>query len=125
MGILMYGFTSQDSESQSLAEADTWRQQTAQFQEEQAALNRVKQELEAEVERHKQVGKALTAVRRLKNGAFDDLSNSLDCCQELQYVEEEQNRAKSTLQSRVKDREDEIQKLRNQVGLTASVTVQF
>ncbi|XP_051942919.1 golgin subfamily A member 5 [Hippocampus zosterae] len=78
----------QDLESQSLAEADTWRQQTAQFQEEQAALNRVKQELEAEVERHKQ---------------------------ELQYVEEEQNRAKSTLQSRVKDREDEIQKLRNQL----------
>ncbi|XP_061700895.1 golgin subfamily A member 5 [Syngnathoides biaculeatus] len=78
----------QDSETQSLAEAETWRQQTAQFEEQQAALNRVKLELEAEVERHKQ---------------------------ELQYVEEEQNRAKSALQSRVKDREDEIQKLRNQL----------
>ncbi|XP_049596710.1 golgin subfamily A member 5 [Syngnathus scovelli] len=78
----------QDLESQSLAEAETWRQQAAQFEEAQAALNRVKQELEAEVERHKQ---------------------------ELQYVEEEQKRAQSTLQSRVKDREDEIQKLRNQL----------
>lgn len=36
--------------------------------------------------------------------------------QELQYVEEEQHRSKATLQSRIKDREDEIQKLRNQVG---------
>ncbi|XP_061651631.1 golgin subfamily A member 5 [Phyllopteryx taeniolatus] len=78
----------QDLESQSLAEAETWRQQTAQFEEQQAALSRVKQELEAEVERHKQ---------------------------ELQYVEEEHNHAKTTLQSRVKDREDEIQKLRNQL----------
>ncbi|XP_077416129.1 golgin subfamily A member 5 [Vanacampus margaritifer] len=78
----------QDLESQSLAEAETWRQQTAQFEEEQAALNRVKQELEAEAERQKQ---------------------------ELRYVEEEQKRAKSTLQSQVKDREDEIQKLRNQL----------
>ncbi|XP_077395438.1 golgin subfamily A member 5 isoform X2 [Festucalex cinctus] len=78
----------QDLESQSLAEAETWRQQTAQFEEEQAALNRVKQELEAEVERQKQ---------------------------ELRYLEEEQKRAKSSLQSRVKDREDEIQKLRNQL----------
>lgn len=36
--------------------------------------------------------------------------------QELHYVEEEQHRTKSTLQSRIKDREDEIQKLRNQVS---------
>ncbi|XP_057714503.1 golgin subfamily A member 5 [Corythoichthys intestinalis] len=78
----------QDLESQSLAEAETWRQQTAQFEEQTAALNRVRQELEAEVDRHKQ---------------------------ELHYVEEEQNRTKSTLQSRIKDREDEIQKLRNQL----------
>lgn len=35
--------------------------------------------------------------------------------QELQYVEEEHHRTKITLQGRVKDREDEIQKLRNQV----------
>lgn len=36
--------------------------------------------------------------------------------QEIQYMEEEHHRAKSALQSRVKDREEEIQKLRNQVG---------
>lgn len=36
--------------------------------------------------------------------------------QEIQYLEEEHHRAKTTLQSRVKDREDEIQKLRNQVS---------
>ena len=35
---------------------------------------------------------------------------------ELQYLEEEQHRAKATLQSRIKDREDDIQKLRNQVS---------
>lgn len=35
--------------------------------------------------------------------------------QELQYIEEEHHRTKITLQGRVKDREDEIQKLRNQV----------
>lgn len=35
--------------------------------------------------------------------------------QELQYVEDEQHRTKSSLQTRIKDREDEIQKLRNQV----------
>lgn len=38
--------------------------------------------------------------------------------QEIQYMEEEQHRVKNTLQSRVKDREEEIQKLRNQVGPT-------
>lgn len=42
---------------------------------------------------------------------FDAFLNS----QELNYIEEEQHRTKSTLQSRIKDREDEIQKLRNQV----------
>lgn len=36
--------------------------------------------------------------------------------QEIQYLEEEHHRAKTTLQSRVKDREDEIQKLRHQVS---------
>ncbi|KAI4787196.1 hypothetical protein KUCAC02_036626 [Chaenocephalus aceratus] len=35
--------------------------------------------------------------------------------QELQYLEEEQHRAKATLQSRIKDREDDIQRLRNQL----------
>lgn len=44
---------------------------------------------------------------------------STDCwftgMQELQYLEDEHHRAKVNLQSRIKDREDEIQKLRNQV----------
>lgn len=40
--------------------------------------------------------------------------------QELQYIEEEHHRTKITLQGRVKDREDEIQKLRNQVHLAYS-----
>ncbi|CAN9501962.1 unnamed protein product [Ophioblennius macclurei] len=78
----------QDLENQALAEAETWREQQAQLQDQQAAQNRAKQEVEAEVERYKQ---------------------------ELQYIEEEQHRAKSSLQSRIKDREDEIQKLRNQL----------
>ncbi|KAM9842006.1 golgin subfamily A member 5 isoform 2-T2 [Aulostomus maculatus] len=78
----------QDLESQSLTEAETWREQQVQLQEQQVSQNRVKQELEAEVERYKQ---------------------------ELQYIEEEQHRTKTTLQSRVRDREDEIQKLRNQL----------
>ncbi|XP_061749897.1 golgin subfamily A member 5 [Nerophis ophidion] len=78
----------QDLESQSLAETETWRDQAVQLEEQQASLNRIKQELEAEVERLKQ---------------------------ELQYVEEQQHRSKTALQSRVQDREDEIQKLRNQL----------
>ncbi|KAM3871439.1 golgin subfamily A member 5 [Diretmus argenteus] len=78
----------QDFENQALTEAETWREQQMEIQEQQALQNRAKQELEAEVERYKQ---------------------------ELQYLEEEQHRAKTTLQSRIKDREDEIQKLRNQL----------
>ncbi|XP_008300926.1 golgin subfamily A member 5 [Stegastes partitus] len=78
----------QDLENQALAEAETWREQQVQLQEQQALQNRAKQEVEAEVERYKQ---------------------------ELQYLEDEQHRAKTTLQSRIKDREDEIQKLRNQL----------
>uniref|UniRef100_A0A1A7Y890 Golgin subfamily A member 5 n=1 Tax=Iconisemion striatum TaxID=60296 RepID=A0A1A7Y890_9TELE len=78
----------QDVENQALAETETWREQQVQLQEQQALQNRAKQELEAEVERYKH---------------------------ELQYLEDEQHRAKSTLQSRIKDREDEIQKLRNQL----------
>ncbi|XP_029973059.1 golgin subfamily A member 5 [Salarias fasciatus] len=78
----------QDLENQAMAEAETWREQQVQLQEQQAAQNRAKQEVEAEVERYKQ---------------------------ELQYIEEEHHRAKTTLQSRIKDREDEIQKLRNQL----------
>ncbi|XP_034433220.1 golgin subfamily A member 5 [Hippoglossus hippoglossus] len=78
----------QDLENQALTEAEAWREQQMQLQEQQALQNRVKQENEAEVERYKQ---------------------------ELQYLEEEQHRAKTSLQSRIKDREDEIQKLRNQL----------
>lgn len=78
----------QDLENQALADAETWREQQLQFEEQQALQNRAKQEVEAEVERYKQ---------------------------EVQYLEEEHHRAKTTLQSRIKDREDEIQKLRNQL----------
>lgn len=78
----------QDLENQALSEAETWREQQVQFEEQMAAHNRAKQEVEAEVERYKQ---------------------------ELQYVEEDHHRSKTTLQSRIKDREDEIQKLRNQL----------
>lgn len=78
----------QDLENQALSEAETWREQQAQLEEQQALQNRAKQEMDAEIERYKQ---------------------------ELQYIEEEQHRAKTTLQSRIKDREDEIQKLRNQL----------
>ncbi|XP_014824315.1 PREDICTED: golgin subfamily A member 5 [Poecilia mexicana] len=78
----------QDLENQALAEAETWREQQVHLQEQQALQNRAKQDLEAEVERYKQ---------------------------ELQYLEDEHHRAKINLQSRIKDREDEIQKLRNQL----------
>ncbi|XP_074547335.1 golgin subfamily A member 5 [Halichoeres trimaculatus] len=78
----------QDLENQALSEAETWREQQVQLEEQMAAHNRAKQEVEAEVERYKQ---------------------------ELQYVEEDHHRSKTTLQSRIKDREDEIQKLRNQL----------
>uniref|UniRef100_A0A8K9V274 Golgin subfamily A member 5 n=1 Tax=Oncorhynchus mykiss TaxID=8022 RepID=A0A8K9V274_ONCMY len=78
----------QDLEVAALTEAETWREQQLENQEQQARQTRAKQEVEAEVERYKQ---------------------------ELQYVEEENHRAKTTLQSRIKDREDEIQKLRNQL----------
>ncbi|KAJ7988760.1 hypothetical protein DPEC_G00312560 [Dallia pectoralis] len=78
----------QDLEAAAQAEAESWREQHMETQEQHALLTRAKQEVEAEVERYKQ---------------------------ELQYVEEENHRSKTTLQSRIKDREDEIQKLRNQL----------
>ncbi|KAL4656206.1 golgin subfamily A member 5 [Arapaima gigas] len=78
----------QDLEMQALAEAETWREQQQELREQQLHQAQAKQEVEAELER---------------------------CKQELQYMEEEHHRAKSTLQSRVKDREEEIQKLRNQL----------
>ncbi|KAL2099175.1 hypothetical protein ACEWY4_005655 [Coilia grayii] len=78
----------QDLETAALTEAESWREQHQDLQEQQAQHIRAKQEQEAEVERYKQ---------------------------EIQYMEEEQHRVKDTLQSRVKDREEEIQKLRNQL----------
>ncbi|XP_072532850.1 golgin subfamily A member 5 [Salminus brasiliensis] len=78
----------QELEGQAVVEAESWREQQQELLEQQAQQSRAKQEVEAELER---------------------------CKQELQYVEEEQHRTKSSLQSRIKDREDEIQKLRNQL----------
>ncbi|KAJ8411931.1 hypothetical protein AAFF_G00155690 [Aldrovandia affinis] len=78
----------QELESQAVTEAESWREQLQEVQEQQELQARARQEVEAELER---------------------------CKQELQYMEEEQHRAKSTLQSRIKDREEEIQKLRNQL----------
>ncbi|XP_062851782.1 golgin subfamily A member 5 [Trichomycterus rosablanca] len=78
----------QDLENQAVVEAENWREQQVLLQEQNTQQSRAKQEVEAELER---------------------------CKQELNYVEEEHHRTKSTLQSRIKDREDEIQKLRNQL----------
>ncbi|XP_051504454.1 golgin subfamily A member 5 [Myxocyprinus asiaticus] len=78
----------QDLETQAFTETENWREQLADVQEQHAQQIRAKQEIEAELERSKQ---------------------------ELQYVEEEHHRTKITLQGRVKDREEEIQKLRNQL----------
>lgn len=78
----------QDLENQAVVEAETWREQQLLLQEQSAQQSRSKQEAEAELER---------------------------CKQELKYIEEDHHRTKGTLQSRIKDREDEIQKLRNQL----------
>ncbi|NXK33294.1 GOGA5 protein, partial [Piprites chloris] len=78
----------QDMETQQVNEAESVREQLQDLQEEIAAHKMAKQEAEAELERQKQ---------------------------ELHYTEEELYRTKNTLQSRIKDREEEIQKLRNQL----------
>ncbi|GAA6081826.1 golgin subfamily A member 5 [Tachysurus ichikawai] len=78
----------QELENQAVVEAESWREQQMELQEQNSQLSRQKQEIEAELER---------------------------CKQELNYMEEEHHRTKNTLQSRIKDREDEIQKLRNQL----------
>uniref|UniRef100_A0A672Q4P6 Golgin subfamily A member 5 n=1 Tax=Sinocyclocheilus grahami TaxID=75366 RepID=A0A672Q4P6_SINGR len=78
----------QDLETQALTETENWREQLAEVQEQHAQQIRAKQEIEAELERSKQ---------------------------ELQYIEEEHHHTKTALHGRVKDREDEIQKLRNQL----------
>lgn len=78
----------QDLETQQVSEAETAREQMNDLQEQMAEQRRGKQELEAELERQKQ---------------------------ELQYTQEDFHRTKNTLQGRIRDREDEIQKLRNQL----------
>ncbi|XP_005149571.2 golgin subfamily A member 5 isoform X2 [Melopsittacus undulatus] len=78
----------QDMETQQVSEAESVREQLQDLQEQIAAHKLAKQEAEAELERQKQ---------------------------ELHYTEEELYRTKNTLQSRIKDREEEIQKLRNQL----------
>ncbi|KAG8430351.1 hypothetical protein GDO86_017936 [Hymenochirus boettgeri] len=78
----------QDVESQQMSEAESARDQHQDLQEQMAAQRRAKQELEAELERQKQ---------------------------EFQYLQEDLHRTKNTLQGRIRDREDEIQKLRNQL----------
>ncbi len=45
----------QDLENQALTEAETWREQQVHFEEQLALMSRAKQEVEAEVERYKQV----------------------------------------------------------------------
>ncbi|NXN99857.1 GOGA5 protein, partial [Rhinopomastus cyanomelas] len=78
----------QDMETQQVSEAESMRAQLQDLQEQIAAHKMATQEAEAELERQKQ---------------------------ELRYTEEELYRTKYTLQSRIKDREEEIQKLRNQL----------
>ncbi|XP_006879172.1 PREDICTED: golgin subfamily A member 5 [Elephantulus edwardii] len=78
----------QDVEAQQVNEAESAREQLQDLQDQIAQHRASKLELEAELDRQKQ---------------------------EFRYIEEDLYRAKNTLQSRIKDREDEIQKLRNQL----------
>ncbi|NXE21083.1 GOGA5 protein, partial [Ardeotis kori] len=78
----------QDMETQQVSEAESVREQLQDLQEQITAHKMAKQEAEAELERQKQ---------------------------ELHYTEEELYQTKNTLQTRIKDREEEIQKLRNQL----------
>ncbi|XP_054828328.1 golgin subfamily A member 5 isoform X2 [Eublepharis macularius] len=78
----------QDMEAQQISEAESTRDQIQDLQDQISTHKTAKQEVEAELERQKQ---------------------------ELRYTEEELYRTKNTLQSRISDREEEIQKLRNQL----------
>ncbi|EGW09722.1 golgin subfamily A member 5 isoform X1 [Cricetulus griseus] len=78
----------QDMEAQQVSEAESAREQLQDLQDQIARQKASKQELETELDRMKQ---------------------------EFHYVEEDLHRTKNTLQSRIKDREEEIQKLRNQL----------
>ncbi|NXV26456.1 GOGA5 protein, partial [Rissa tridactyla] len=88
----------QDMETQQVSEAESVREQLQDLQEQIAAHKMAKQEAEAELERQKQKAERPYFKPR-----------------ELHYTEEELYRTKNTLQSRIKDREEEIQKLRNQL----------
>ncbi|XP_075388552.1 golgin subfamily A member 5 [Tenrec ecaudatus] len=78
----------QEMEAQQVNEAESAREQLQDLQDQIAQQKAAKQELEAELDRQKQ---------------------------EAHYMEEDLYRTKNTLQSRIKDREEEIQKLRNQL----------
>uniref|UniRef100_A0A2K5TVH6 Golgin subfamily A member 5 n=1 Tax=Macaca fascicularis TaxID=9541 RepID=A0A2K5TVH6_MACFA len=79
---------SKDMEAQQVNEAESAREQLQDLHDQIAGQKASKQELETELERLKQ---------------------------EFHYIEEDLYRTKNTLQSRIKDREEEIQKLRNQL----------
>lgn len=78
----------QDMEAQQVSEAESARDQLQDLQDQIARQRASKQELVTELDRMKQ---------------------------EFHYMEEDLHRTKNTLQSRIKDREEEIQKLRNQL----------
>ncbi|XP_028706075.2 golgin subfamily A member 5 isoform X2 [Macaca mulatta] len=78
----------QDMEAQQVNEAESAREQLQDLHDQIAGQKASKQELETELERLKQ---------------------------EFHYIEEDLYRTKNTLQSKIKDREEEIQKLRNQL----------
>lgn len=78
----------QDMEAQQVSEAESAREQLQDLQDQIARQKVSKQELETELDRLKQ---------------------------EFHYIEDDLYRTKNTLQSRIKDREEEIQKLRNQL----------
>uniref|UniRef100_A0A8C5R1T8 Golgin subfamily A member 5 n=1 Tax=Leptobrachium leishanense TaxID=445787 RepID=A0A8C5R1T8_9ANUR len=78
----------QDSEAQQVSEAESAREHLQDLDEQLSEQRRAKQDIESELERQKQ---------------------------ELQYTQEDLYKTKNSLQGRIRDREDEIQKLRNQL----------
>ncbi|CAM9592136.1 unnamed protein product [Lampetra planeri] len=78
----------QDSEVQQAAEVETQREQQQELHEQLGLQQRARQEAESELDRQKQ---------------------------EYQYIEEELHRTKTSLHSRIGDREEEIKRLRNQL----------
>ncbi|XP_032812046.1 golgin subfamily A member 5 [Petromyzon marinus] len=78
----------QDSEVQQAAEVEAQREQQQELHEQLGLQQRARQEAESELDRQKQ---------------------------EYQYIEEELHRTKTSLHSRIGDREEEIKRLRNQL----------